>query len=256
LDHLHPTRSKRIYFRWPFEKHIVIFPATQASESPAAMVCSNLSAGGLRGICIRSVPIGQLVVAALPELHGGVVAVRARVVRCTPDKSGAFAWSLRFEDPIDPTRHVQSDALANEFVNEYVAPHMIRGRIALISDSAHDRALFTLTLRDAPCVLTTHAALEPVLFDARHLDVVVLASDHSQHDISDAIVSLIAAESPAAFVLLASDRSARTRKLAAMLPFKAALIRPCTQQMILAALAQSLGILAVDESSQQRDAAA
>lgn len=250
MDANHVQHTPRSYYRWPFDKQIVVMPTDGPDGRPVGMVCSNLSAGGLRGLCTNFAREGLSVVAALPEFYGGVRGVRGKVVRCEPDRGGMFMWAVQFDEPIDPRRHVHAQLLTNEHIHEYVAPHMLRGRIAVISESAHDRALFSVTLRESPCVLTTHHSLEGVMFDARRLDVVVLSAEMQNPDISDALVSLVAAGSNANFVLIAADRTPRVHKLAALLPFRAALVRPCTPQMVLSSLAQALGVIGLPAASQ------
>lgn len=230
-------------------------PVEPTLEGPAALACKNISAGGLSGVCASEVRTGAIVVVALPELHGGVAAVRTRVTRCERDNRG-YVWSMEFLEPVDIGRFVAKDPMANEFVHEFVAAHMIRGRIALLSESAHDRALFNMTLRGASCVLTTHESFAGLCFDAKRLDVVVLASDLQALSVSDAMMSLIAAESNATFVLLAADRSAQTRRLVNLLPFKAVLVKPCSPQAILSALAQALGVIAVRDEERVESQAA
>jgi len=251
MDATRAQHTPRTYFRWPFDRQIVVMPTDGADGGPVGMVCSNLSAGGLRGLCTSFAREGLEIVTALPELYGGVRGVRGKVVRCEPGRGGMFMWAVRFDEPIDPRRHVHTELLTNEYIHEFVAPHMVRGRIAVVSESAHDRALFSSTLRESPCVVTTHPTLDGVMFDARRLDVVVLSAEMQNPDISDALVSLVAAGSNANFVLIASDRTPRVHKLAAMLPFRAALVRPCTPQMVLSALAQALDIVALPAASHE-----
>ncbi len=250
-------RKPRVFHRWPFDRELIVLPVQTRDGGPSGLICRNLSSDGVCAIGLNQAPVGLQVLVTLPELTGGVRAVHAEVVRCEKLTSTGFNWCMRFAEPIDVSRYVAKDILSNEFVHELVAPHMIRGRIAVVSESAHDRALFNVTLRESPCVLTTHTDLERVLFDATRLDVVVLAAELQRPVTCDAMIQLLMADCKANFMLLAGDRSPATRKLATMLPFRAALVRPCTQQMVLSALAECLGIIARDDAQRKdQDAAA
>lgn len=249
------SRQPRTFFRWPFEHKIVVLPVEPAMASPVSMTCRDLSAGGIRCICNMPIAEGTAVIVALPELCGCTRGVRARIMRCVRDKHNSFDWSLRFDEPIDPSRHIARDTLSNLFTHESVAPHNIAGRIALLSESTHDHALFNIALRGASCVFTTHTTIDSLLFDAKRLDTVIIASDLHSTTTSDAIISLIAAECNANFVLLAADRSPSTRKLATLLPFRAALAKPCQPQIVLAALAQASSIIAVQELTTMKHVA-
>lgn len=241
-------RKPRVFHRWPFDRELIALPVQAKDGGASALICRNLSADGLCGIGLSPAADGLQIIVTLPELTGGVRAIHAEVVRCEKLASGGYNWCMHFAEPIDISRYVAKDVLSNQFVHEFVAPHMIRGRIAVVSESAHDRALFNVTLRQSPCVLTTHTGLEQVLFDAARIDVVVLAAELQRPTACDAMIQLLMADCKANYVLLAGDRSPATRKLATMLPFKTALIRPCTQQMVLSALAEALDIVAREET--------
>jgi hypothetical protein len=251
-----PQAARRTFARWPFEQGITAVPlgGAQGGELAFALVCRNLSAGGLGGLAPVQLAEGTRILMVLPTALQGVAAVMSTVVRCERSRENVFAIGVLFDEPIDLEMFVPLDPLDQAYVHEYVAPHMITGRIALLSESTFDRAFFSRVLSHSQARVTCDARPDAIVADAKSLDVLVIASELNNSHTEDTVLRCMSAGSQARYVLLANDNGPRNRRLMLKLPFASAIVRPLREQALLSALAQARGI--VDASSRQRHRAA
>jgi PilZ domain len=234
-----PQAARRTFARWPFEQGITAVPLGGAlgGELAFALVCRNLSAGGLGGFSRLQLAEGTRVLMVLPTALQGVATATATVVRCEQSRENLYDIGALFDEPIDLEMFVPLDPLEQQYTHEFVAPHMITGRIALLSESAFDRAFFGRVLSHSQASVTCDARPEAIIADAKSLDVLVISSQLNNSHTEDTVLRCMSAGSRARYVLLASDNGPRNRRLMLKLPFASAIVRPLREQSVLSALA-------------------
>jgi len=238
-----PNSSRRTHVRWPVHIPVVEVCVHHAGGLPTRIwvACRNISSSGMSILHSSFLHKGTRVVASVPGLSGLVMTIEGTIVNCAHVKGICHELGIQFKAPIDIKSVVRLDPFEGGFILEKVDPETLIGSILYLDDSPLGQSLIKHFLRETSLRLRIASTLD----EARKIieeGVDLIISDYHVAGSNGAefIASLrkVGVSTPTIFIT--SDNSDAARDKFAQAQAGAILTKPCSQDLLLRALAEFL----------------
>lgn len=248
LDRLDGTQStsstrrqaRRLAYRhWPIP--VVLFQH-QGTRSAITVISRNLSRGGMSFIHGSYVHTDLPVVVVLKNQSGIDVQITGRVVRCRHLERHLHEVGVRFNAPVNVHDFLPVDLVGAQFSLEVTDPGMLKGKILVVADYDIDRHLIIHMLEPTQMCATPVTSIAEALDAASKsaFDIVLSDYDLGRGTGLDLCAQLRKEGCTAPVIIMSSDVSGTTRRLARQANCEAFLNKPFTRDLLFSALAEFL----------------
>lgn len=229
--------SAREFQRWAFAnvELNVEFTHPGGSKAKVRLCARNLSRWGMALLHNTYVYQGTLVQVELPTLDGKALPVLGRVRRCTHRGGVVHEIGVRFEAPIDLSRHVAATGGERAWAYENVNPEKLSGTAVVATRSAIDRRIVTHFLRQSSVRLSHAATAEQFAEVVASVDLAICDDAFLDAGGRGVALSLKSKGIPTPLLVIANDPN-----VAVVVGAFAHLPRPVTQQVLLRAVGEIL----------------
>lgn len=233
-------QTRRLPYRhWPVP--VVLFQP-QGTRSAIAVVSRNLSRGGMSFLHGAYVHTELPVLVLLKNQSGVDVQITGRVTRCRHVERHLHEVGVRFNDPVNVHDFLPVDLVGAQFSLEVTDPGMLRGKLLLVADYDIDRQLIMHMLEPTQMSPTPVASVMEAVTAAGKsaFDIVLSDFDLGTGTGLDLCGALRKSGCTAPVIIMSSDVSGSTRRLAREANCEAFLNKPFTRDLLFSALAEFL----------------